>query len=146
MSPDEERLLEKLRRIEALHANPGSAGEGEAAAKARQRILERLEALRETDPVVEMRFSLPDLWSRRVLFALLRRYGLTPYRYSGQRHTTVMVEAPKRFLEETVWPEYKALAQTLREYLDEVTNRVIAEALDADTSEATVREAPKQLP
>lgn len=146
MEGDESRLLEKLRRIEALHASPGTPGEEEAAAKARQRILERLEALRETDPVVEMRFSLPDMWSRRLLMALLRRYGLEPFRYSGQRYTTVMVEAPKRFLEETVWPEYKALAQTLREYLDEVTRRVIAEALDADTSDVAVRQAPKQLP
>ena len=145
MSPDEERLLEKLRRIEALHANPGTDGEGEAAAKARERILERIEELRGAG-VIEVRFSMPDHYSRRLLMALMRRYGLEPYRYPGQRYTTVRVSAPKKFLDDTFWPEFKALSDELTKFLDEVTNRVIEQALDADTSEATVREEPKQLP
>jgi hypothetical protein len=40
---------------------------------------------------VEFRFSLADQWSRHLLVALLRRYGIKPYRYSRQRRTTVMV-------------------------------------------------------
>ncbi|MEC7521760.1 MAG: hypothetical protein VYE22_17895 [Myxococcota bacterium] len=144
MSPDEERLLEKLRRIEALHANPGSDGEGEAAAKARDRIRERLEELRGKG-VIEVRFSMPDHYSRRLLMALMRRYGLEPYRYSGQRYTTVMVSAPKKFLDEVFWPEFKEISEELTRYLDETTNRVIQKALDADTSEAAVRDEPPQL-
>ena len=38
-------LMEKLRRVEALYRNPGSAGEREAAANAIRRIQEKLLAL-----------------------------------------------------------------------------------------------------
>jgi hypothetical protein len=46
----------------------------------------------------EIQFSMNDLWSRRVFVALLRRYGIRPYRYPRQRHTTVMARMPRRFL------------------------------------------------
>ncbi|MBX3274376.1 MAG: hypothetical protein KF729_29195 [Sandaracinaceae bacterium] len=145
MDHDTARLIEKLRAIEALFGRPGSEGERAAAANARERILERLRAASATDPPVEYRFSMPDMWSRRVFVALLRRYDLHPYRYSGQRYTTVMAKVPKRFVDETLWPEFEALSATLRTYLEDVTTRVVAEVLHADTSEAAVREAPPQL-
>lgn len=144
--PDEARLIAKLRAIEALHARPGSEGERVAAENARARILERLGELADLDPPVEYRFTMADMWSRRVFVALLRRYDLKPYRYRGQRHTTVMAKVSKRFVDETLWPEFEALSSSLRTYLDEVTNRVVAEVIHSDTSEASVMEEPRQLP
>jgi hypothetical protein len=47
-----------------------------------------------------------------------------------------MVKAPKRFVEETLWPEFEQLRTTLESYLDEVTERVIADVLHADPSDA----------
>jgi len=44
------------------------------------------------------------------------------------------------------WAKQYEPSNGLTKFLDEVTNRVIEQALDADTSEATVREEPKQLP
>ena len=142
---DEARLIEKLRAIEALHARPGTEGERAAAANARQRILERLRELADADPPEEYRFSMADMWSRRVFLALLRRYDIQPYRYRGQRRTTVMAKVSKGFVDETLWPEFQALSSTLRSYLDEVTNRVVAEVIHADVSEATEVDEPKQL-
>jgi hypothetical protein len=142
---DEARLIEKLRAIEALHARPGTPGERAAAASARERILERLREVAETDPPVEVKFSLPDLWSKRVLIALLRRYEIAPYRYRRQRHTTVMARVSKRFVDETLWPELDELLATLRAYLDDVTTRVVAEVLHADASDETVEDEPKRL-
>ena len=143
---DEARLIEKLRAIEALHARPGSEGERAAAGNARARILERLRELADADPPVEYRFSMADMWSRRVFLALLRRYDIRPYRYRGQRHTTVMAKLSKRFVDETLWPEFEALSSTLRSYLDEVTSRVVGEVIHADVSEAAEEDQPKQLP
>jgi hypothetical protein len=60
--------------------------------------------------------------------ALLRRYGLDPYRYRRQRRTTVVVRAPRRFVDETLWPEFQELNEVLTAHLDDVTRRVIAEA------------------
>lgn len=143
---DEARLIEKLRAIEALFARPGSDGERAAAANARERILERLREVAETDPPVEYRFSMADMWSRRVFLALLRRYDITPYRRRGQRYTTVMAKVSKAFVDETLWPEFEALSSTLSSYLDEVTSRVVVEVIHADVSEAVVMDEPKQLP
>jgi hypothetical protein len=141
---DEAKLLEKLRLIEALFAGATTDGERVAAAEAKRRIQARLTETKKTDPPVEYRFTLADAWSRRLFLALLRRYELEPYRYRGQRRTTVMVRAPKRFVHETLWPQYEQLSVTLRTYLDEVTNRVIGEVIHADSSD-TMREVQGTL-
>ncbi len=70
----EQQLVEKLRRIEALHARPGSEGERHAAERARERIQSRLKQLEAEEPPIEFRFSLADQWSRHLFLAVLRRY------------------------------------------------------------------------
>ena len=94
---NEAKLIEKLKLIEALFAGATTPGERVAADAARLRILERLNTFEVADPPVEYKFTLGDLWARRVFVALLRRYDLKPYRYRGQRYTTVMVKVSKRF-------------------------------------------------
>ena len=136
---EEERLVEKLRRVEALFARPGAEGERLAAERARERILVRLRDAEKADPAVEYRFSLPDQWSRRLFIALLRRYGISPYRYHGQRRTTVMARVSRKFVRETLWPEVEALQATLRDYFDDFTSRIIVEALDGDPRDAEER-------
>ena len=61
---------------------------------------------------------MPDQWSRQLFMALSRRYGLKPYRYRRQRHTTVVIRAPKGFIETAPWPEFTELNQALRTYLN----------------------------
>lgn len=138
---NEEQLIQKLRRVENLYAGAATPGEREAAAGALERIRRRLEDLQRSDPAVEYKFRLNHVWSRRLLLALLRRYGIQPYRYCGQRHTTVMVRVQRRFVEETLWPEFQELDKVLHDYLSEATERVIREGLEADSSEAEVRDA-----
>ncbi len=91
---DEERLKDKLRAIEALHAGATTAGERNAADRARDRIAARLAEL-QNEQVVEWQFSLTP-WSRRLFVALARRYGLQPYRYKRQRRNTRVVRASDR--------------------------------------------------
>lgn len=142
---DERALIEKLLRIEALHAGATTPGERAAAANAMDRIRERLKKVAVQDPPVEYRFSMPDPWARKLFLALLRRYELRPYRYPRQRYTTVMVRVPRRFVDETLWPEYLALSESLRSYLNEVTERVISEAVHKDHSEAAETPEPPGL-
>lgn len=143
---DEAKLLEKLRLIEALHAGAATEGERIAAELARDRILERLRASEEEEPPVEYRFSMADMWSRRVFVALLRRYGIRPYRYRGQRHTTVMASVSRRFVEDTLWPEFEDLSEALQLYLSEVTDRVVRKVIHQDSSEAEIVEKTPRLP
>jgi hypothetical protein len=139
---EEERLIEKLRLIEALYAGAATLGERQAAANARDRIRARLREQQTVDPPIEFRFKLNDPWSRRLLTALLRRYQIRPYRYPRQHRNTVMARVPKRFMQETLWPEFEEISRTLTAYLDKVTERVIAEAVEADRSEVEVQCAP----
>lgn len=142
---NEDKLMEKLRRIEALFAGAKTDGERDAADRARQRIQERLQTIERADPPVEFKFRMHDMWQRRVFVALLRRYGLRPYRYSGQRYTTVMAKVPRRFVNETLWPEFLEFSGTLRSYLSEVTERIVSQVICQDNSEAEVIEEPKRL-
>lgn len=99
----EQLLVAKLQRIEALYARAGSEGERVAAERARERIQARLAELAAEEPPVEFRFSLADQWSRHLFVALLRRYGIQPYRYSRQRRTTVMARLSDSFVNESKW-------------------------------------------
>lgn len=135
---DEQKLIEKLRLIEALHDGAATDGERVAAAHALERVRERLRTLSQTDPPVEHKFSLVDAWSRQLMTALLRRYGIKPYRYKRQRRATVMARVPASFVEETLWPEFRKLNETLMAYLSEVTERVISEGVHNDGSEVDV--------
>ncbi len=142
---DEARLIEKLRRVEALFAGAATEGERDAAEHARRRILERLRSWEREEPATEYRFSMADMWSRKVFVALLRRYEIRPYRYRGQRYTTVMARLPKRFVDETLWPEFTQISETLRSYLSEVTERVVHEVIHGDSSDAEVVCETEQL-
>jgi len=139
---DFNQLLESLRRVEALHARTDVAGERNAAANAMNVIRARLARFEQQEPPVEYKFSMPDRWSRQLFTALLRRYGIEPFRYRGQRRTTVMARVSKSFVDETLWPEFVELDDVLSEYLSSVTERVIQEAIFQDSSEASERAKP----
>lgn len=143
----EQQLVEKLRRIEALHARPGSEGERQAAERARERIQARLKELEAEEPPIEFRFTLTDQWSRHLFVALMRRYGIRPYRYRGQRRTTVMARLSRSFVNDTLWPEFLELQSTLAAYFDTLTDRIIEQALEVKAGEAEEQnQAAPQLP
>jgi len=133
----EEQLREKLRKITALFEGAATSGERQAAAAAIERL--RAHAAVKTQPLPETKFSMADQWQRRLFTALCRRYGLEPYRYKGQRYTTVMVRAPRSFVDSTLWPEYVELQAALHSYLNEATERIIREEVYRDAGEAAER-------
>jgi hypothetical protein len=135
----EQELREKLRKITALFEGATTVGERSAAAAAIDRVKKALAALVRTEPAVEMQFTLSDQWHRRLFSALCRRYGLQPYRYKRQRHTTVMVRVPRSFADRTLWPEYLELTRALDEYLNEATERIIREEVYRDARDAPER-------
>jgi hypothetical protein len=136
---NEQQLREKLRKITALFEGAATAGERQAAAAVIGRIREALNAAVQTQPLPETKISMADQWQRRLFSALCRRYGLEPYRYKGQRFTTVMVRAPRSFLNNTLWPEYLELQAALHSYLNEATERIIREEVYRDAAEAKER-------
>jgi len=145
----EEQLRERLRKIAALFEGAQTAGEREAAGAAMARVKAALKTAQPEprsgprlvyeEPLVEMQFSLSDQWQRRLLSALCRRYGLVPFRYRRQRHTTLMLKVKRSFLDGVLWPEYCQLRDALEQYLREATDRIIREEIFSDSSEAQER-------
>lgn len=132
--PDSE-LLEKLRKIERLHAGATTRGEKAAAADAISRITQRLAESREKEDAIEHRFRLTDDWSKKLFLALLRRYSLKPYRRPRQGRNTVLMQAPRSFVDQILWPEFLELSQALKKHLDDLTEKTIQEAVHADVTD-----------
>lgn len=57
----------------------------------------------------------------------------------------MIVRAPKAFQHGTLWPEFLALSEELHAHLNQLTERVIREAINEDMSEPT-EAVPKALP
>jgi len=139
MMNDEDELREKLRKIEALFAGAKTDGEREAAGAAAERIRGRLAEIGSVEASIEMRFSIHDQWSRKLFLALSRRYGIEPYRYPRMKRQTLVVNAPRLFVDEVLWPEFSELNEALTNYLLAATDRVIRDVIHADTGEALER-------
>jgi hypothetical protein len=135
----EQQLREKLRKITALFEGAATAGERQAAAAAIDRIRQALGAAARTEPVPELRFSIADQWQRRLFSALCRRYGIIPYRYKRQRFSTLIIRAPRAFVDRTLWPQYLELQTALFTYLNEATERIIREEVFKDADDAAER-------
>jgi hypothetical protein len=138
-------LIEKLRKLEALHAGTTVDGEREAAKRAAERIRERLAELRGRETDIEMLYRIDDRWNRKLFIALCRRYGLRPYRERGRRYSTIQVKAPETFLKRTLWPEFIALSEELETHLDALADEVIREAIHEDVTDAPEAGATKAL-
>jgi hypothetical protein len=139
------RLREKLHKVEALFAGAATAGERAAAGAAAERIRARLRQTEQAEQAIEMKFSLGDPWSRQLFIALARRYGLQPFRYRRQRRTTVMVRAPKSFLEQVLWPEFLQINEALVDYLADITDRIIRDEVFGETADAEEIDEPVKL-
>ncbi len=137
----DERLHEKLAKVEALFRRAGSPGERAAAGAALGRLQGRLgEIRRDSEPEIEHKFTLPDMWTVKLFTAICRKHGLRPFRYARQRHTTVMVRARERHLERVVWAEFNLLHTELEIYFEDVTDHLVTRAMGSDGDDsATTR-------
>ena len=141
-------LLERLRKIQALYDAPATDGERQAAAAAAARVEERLRAAasasragggRVAEPTVEFQLRIEDAWSRQLFMGIAQHHGVRPYRYRGQRRTSLMVRTTRSLLDGLIMPHYRDAVGVLREHFDAIAARVIREALDVVNDEADVR-------
>jgi hypothetical protein len=144
MTP-EQALREKLRKIEALFAGAATQGERVAAGAAAERIRDRLGLAAGKEKEIEMKFSISDVWSRQLFVALCRRYGIRPFRYRRMHRQSIIIRAPKSFVEQVLWPEFEELSAALTTYLSEITEKVIREEVHGETGEADEVDEPRQI-
>lgn len=136
---DEQEFLEDLRRIEAKLENLDSDAISPEARLIYERLKLRSSRQELDDAPVEMKFSFRSVWSRRLFLALAERHGLRPYRYRGQRHTTVVLKVPQSFVDETLWPEFERVDEVLARHLSEVTDLFIEHVLSDDDHQPAVQ-------
>jgi len=144
MTP-EQLLREKLRKIETLFAGAATEGVRVAAGAAAERIRERLGHAAGKEKQIEVKFSISDTWSRQLFVALCRRYGLRPFRYRRMHRQTIIIKAPKSFVEQVLWPEFEELDAALIAYLSEITEKVIREEVHGETGDADVVDEPQRI-
>lgn len=141
----EDRLREKLRKIEALYAGAATAGEKAAAGAAAERIRKQFESASRKESPEEFKFSIPDPWSRQLFIALCRRYGVRPFRYPRMHRQTVLIRAPASFVRQVLWPEFEELSDALTSHLLEITEKIIREEVHEATQDAEEVEEPRRL-
>jgi hypothetical protein len=141
----EDRLREKLRKIEALYAGAATAGEKAAAGAAADRIRRQFESASRAETAEELKFSIPDPWSHKLFIALCRRYGVRPFRYSRMHRQTILIRAPASFVQQVLWPEFEELSDALTEHLLDITEKIIREEVHEATQDAEVFEEPRRL-
>jgi hypothetical protein len=144
MTP-EQSLRKKLRKIEALFAGAVTDGERIAAGAAADRIRARLGKTADQEIAIEIKFSIADMWSRHLFVALCRRYGIQPFRYRRMHRQTIIIRAPKTFIEQVLWPEFEELSSALTAYLAEITEKVIREEIHGETGEADEVDEPRRI-
>ena len=54
-------------------------------------------------------------------------------------HNTLIIRAPRAFVDSTLWPEYLELQAALHAYINEATERIIQEEVYGDAGEANER-------
>lgn len=144
MTP-EQTLREKLRKIETLFAGAATEGERVAAGAAAERIRDRLSQAAGQENEIEVKFSISDVWSRQLFVALCRRYGLRPFRNRRMHRQTIIIRAPKSFVEQVLWPEFEELSAALTAYLSEITEKVIREEVHGETGDADEVDEPRRI-
>jgi hypothetical protein len=140
MSFEDDVLHARLAKLENLFRRAGTDGERDAAGAAIGRIKDRLQNEEDERPI-ELKFSLPDVWSVRLFVAVCRKHNVAPYRYPRQRRTTVMVRTSERYFDEVVWSEFSDLHAELATWFKETVSHLISEVMRSDGDDSAIEVA-----
>jgi hypothetical protein len=119
----EQVLVDSFHSIELKHSGltEGGAANEQPADRIRARVQEAATA---TD-IQEMQCSTKYDWDALVLHALLKRYGIKPYRYRKQRRSTILVRVSRKVMHEVVWPIYCDVTAALAARFTTVTTSLL---------------------
>ena len=139
-------LIQRIRQVEVEFAPEPPHGV-EPVPDARSRIIARREAIEQTDPPMEHAYRFKDPVIRTLFTALLRRYGLVPYRYPQQPEADVMVQLSMDFESEVLMPLFNELKAEIARFHEASMQRVVGDAIHWDLSDAgqTVDDVPRTV-
>ena len=84
------------------------------------------------EPEVELKSSLPDMWSVSLFIAVCHKHDALPWRYARQRRTTVMVWVREREFDREIRLEFSMLHSEPENYFQDVTKHAITCAMRSD--------------
>jgi len=128
---------DKIKKIEALIAGSKTEGERDAAALARERLLERIQEEKAT-AAVEYTVPLGNHWRKKLFIAICSKYQVRTYRYKRQKYTTVMIRQSPRFVDQVLVPEFKKYSELLEGLVNEIMEEIIAKIHDVKEEEIVI--------
>ncbi len=114
------KLFFELYLIEGAKTN----GERTAAILAKDRVNKKLIEKQGVE-LEEYALYTRGNWHKKLLLAICRKHGVSPYRYKRQKYTTVMVRINEHFLNNVLWKEYLEYSDHLEKLVEEITNSII---------------------
>lgn len=130
---------QKLIKIQALIDRTSSKGEREAAALAKERVLQK-----QQQGPKEFLITLHSIWQKSIFLALCKKYGLHTHRYPRQKNTTTVVLVTPAFLDELLWPEYLKYSSLLQDHILDVVDSVIEKIENGDTATSIVNQVGRE--
>jgi len=127
----------KLNKIQALIDRTSSEGERQAAALAKDRILNK-----ERQSLKEIHISLQSIWQKSLFLALCKKYRLETYRYLRQKHTSTVVMVEPNFLNDRLWPEYLEYSALFQDHVLNAAGMVIEKIKNGVTPISDVNLCP----
>ena len=139
---NQDDIREKLEKLESLFSRGSTPRERAAAGAALERLQSRLDidTPSKDEPVIELQYSLPDVWAVRLFVALCRKHDVKPYRYPRQRRTTVMVRVQQSSFDQTIALEFQTLHRELTSYFNETLNHLIANVMKSDGDDENIEQ------
>ena len=58
---------------------------------------------------------------------------------------SIVIRAPRSFIESVLWPEFEELSAALTTYLSEITEQIIREEVHGDTGDAEERKPQHKI-
>jgi hypothetical protein len=130
-------LQDKIKKIEALIAGSSSNAERQAAELAKSRLQERQNMEFAAKPI-EYTVPLGNFWKKKLFVALCNKYQIRTYRYKRQKYTTTMLRASPTVVENILWPEFNKYSAMLEEFVQDITNDLIAQIHDVKEDEIVI--------
>jgi hypothetical protein len=126
-------LADKIRKVEALLARAGSEGERQAAALARQRLLQKI-----VQSPIEYTVKVDSHWKKRLFLAVCGKHKVHTYRYKGQKNTTTMVRISKDFMDTVLWPEFNQYSKAFDELANDIMHDLISKIYEVKEEDEVV--------
>jgi hypothetical protein len=108
--------------------------EPDDASVASNEIAARIQQLSRDSDMRVYQFKVQSDWEGLVVIALLRRYGLVPFRFKRQKRGTVMARVSERFMNDVLWPIHNQVVSALRDHFNQFVTAMLPDIADGPYS------------